>query len=112
MKPKNLSETKLAEALEWYVRHVTDFGPASQDQRTRDFVFHLSDCIEDIQKAAVALSTPAKSDAFKDAINGLLIHASGHVNAAAEIAGWEPIAFDKPQVPVQKTRRAAGVTHG
>jgi hypothetical protein len=102
-------ERKVSAALEKAFRELTaDAGPASKDRRTRDFVFHMTDWYSDLMRLARLMEHPdGKSDeGWAKAVLGFLIHASGHVNAAAKIAEVEPIEFDLPAGRTKPRKRA------
>lgn len=64
-----------------------DAGPIQKDQRTRDFVFHMTDWYEDLVGLADLYSDPARRDQAKwdRVIAGFLYHAVGHLMAAAKL---------------------------
>lgn len=104
-------EQKVRSALERTFRSISSAGPANQDRRTHDFVFHLIDWYEDLVRLADAMEHPdtTSDEAWSEAVMGLLIHVSGHLATAVKIAEvMEPIEFDIPQAkPASKKLPAA-----
>lgn len=87
-------------ALERVFRHHRpEAGPASEDARTYDFVFHMTDWYEDLVRLADAMQEPGdKSSAeWREAVIGFVVHASGHLLAATELTRFEPVKFDIPK---------------
>jgi hypothetical protein len=86
-------------------------GPATEDRRTRDFVFHMTDWSDDLASLARLFREPAKHDgeAWRSAIDGVLLHAVGHLLAAARLDGGvsDPFAEAnvgpaRPALPVRR----------
>jgi hypothetical protein len=94
-------EKRLIEsALEKVFRHHrSEAGPASEDIRTHDFIFHMTDWHDDLMKLANLMEHPEGKSAaqWREAVIGFLIHASGHVLAATELTRFEPVKFDIPK---------------
>ncbi len=73
-------------------------GRSSDDERAIDFSFHMTDWKQDLLDLADAMnrSEGISDERFEEVIRGFLIHASGHINAAAALAGIEPVKFETP----------------
>jgi hypothetical protein len=86
------------ELLERFYRECCDAGPAGEDERTRDFCFHMTDWANDLEALHRLLEHPEQftSDQVFDVVYGFLIHASGHIAAAAKLAGVKPVEFEIP----------------
>lgn len=105
-------ERKIVAALERMFRdHNEGAGPMDQDGRTHDFVFHMVDWYDDLMRLAKVMKNPetASDDKWSDAVNRFLIHVSGHVAAAAKIAGHEPVDFELPRAKPNSRRPLAAV---
>ena len=104
-------ERKIVETLERMFReHNEGAGPIDQDARTYDFVFHMLDWYDDLIRLARVMKNPevADEEQWSEAVNGFLIHASGHVAAAARIAGHEPIEFELPKRKSRVRKKLVG----
>lgn len=86
-------------------------GSIEEDARTHDFVFHLVDWYDDLVRFAKVMKNPdgADDEERSESVLRFLIHASGHVAAAARIAGHEPIEFKLPKRRSAARRRRNGV---
>jgi hypothetical protein len=107
-KMSKAQEQKIKTALERSFRHMREgMGPASEDMRTHDFVFHMTDWYNDLVKLARLMQRPEGKSAeeWRDAVAGFLFHVSGHLLAATKIANIEPIEFEMP-VAKKKTRKS------
>ena len=105
-------ERKIVAALERIFRdHNSGTGPMDKDPRTYDFVFHMVDWYDDLRRLAKVMKDPETADnkQWSDAVYGFLIHVSGHVAAAAKIAGHKPIEFELPKRKLRAKRQLAGV---
>lgn len=79
MKPNsNLAKDSIITAF-------TGFGSFSESQ-TREFAFHLTDWVDDLQPFVEFLENPTKykADEIQKIIIQLLVHAPDHLNEAAE----------------------------
>ena len=80
--------------LEAYLRTVfNEFRcteKASDDKDLFDFVFHMTDWLDDLRKYAELCKNPEgfTLDEARDAIVGMLAHASGHIVAAARMTDF------------------------
>ena len=103
---------RIKELLEkTFRRHHEAAGPASQDQRTHDFVFHMTDWYSDLIRLAKLMEHPERwSDReWNEVVYGFVIHVSGHLAAAAHIAGIEPIQFHVPTSKGARRRRKTSI---
>src|SRR5438874_11811818 len=90
-------ERSVARALERVFRHFnSDAGPVHKDRRTYDFVFHMTDWYGDLVRLAELYEHPQKhrQEAWNDAVGGFLIHAVGHLMAAAKLNDTFSDPFD------------------
>ncbi|MDB5331025.1 MAG: hypothetical protein JWP03_2176 [Phycisphaerales bacterium] len=81
-------EKLVAAALEKVFRHYNeDAGPMHKDQRTRDFVFHMTDWYEELVRLSKLYADPSASDqkTWNNDVGQFLYHAVGHLMAAARI---------------------------
>lgn len=64
-----------------------DARPDAKHGEADEFVFHFRDCQEDLERIVEVLQGPERfSDAeIKEAVNGLLLHAAGHIVQAARM---------------------------
>jgi hypothetical protein len=78
----------VAAALEKAFRHLNDnAGPARKDQRTHEFVFHMTDWYDDLAKLAALYERPEaySQSTWNECVIGFLYHAVGHLLAAAKL---------------------------
>jgi len=102
-------ERKVKKALEHYFRAGGWRGPSSKDARTWDFVFHMTDWYGDLVRLARVMQKPNHKSAalWEDALNGFVIHVSGHLLAATKLRGIKPCPFDIPMTARPAARRSA-----
>jgi hypothetical protein len=95
------NDPHLTKGLERCFRQLCGGRAIGQDARTRDFCFHMTDWIQDLRALHDLFENPeAASPAQWDkVVSAFLIHASGHVTAAAKLAGFQPVEFDLPVKP-------------
>jgi hypothetical protein len=98
--------------LERVFRYLEGAGPASRDRRTYDFVFHMTDWQEDLEKLSRVYRKPdeATDAKWREAVEGFLYHVIGHLLAAADLNGYVPDPFNIISKPKRKrrSRKAAG----
>jgi hypothetical protein len=95
-------ERAIAEALEGTLRRYNDHvGPITDDRRTHDFVFHMTDWRSDLLALAALMRDPnAKTDEeWSQVVFAFLSHATGHIIAASKIMELDPVAFELPSEP-------------
>ena len=70
-----------------YNRYQKLDDPETNRTARRDFVFHMTDWIEDLEQLAALYDHPAKFDKATagDVVFGFLIHALGHLLAASRL---------------------------
>jgi hypothetical protein len=96
--------------LERVARELT--GAARGTAVNHDFCFHMTDWVDELRALSKLVQSPADAsdEEWKKAVQGFLIHASGHILAAARIAGYAPVEFELPEKPRRQgeSRRTAG----
>ena len=104
-------ERLISERLERVYRDLTGAGPRAADERTRDFCFHMTDWAADLRSLGALFNRPGQAGdvEWAAAVYGFLAHASGHLAAAAGLAGVEPIAFEIPRA-ARAVRRKKSAT--
>ena len=78
------------EHLETLLRAVYESVRGSDDdQKTQDFIFHMRDWEADLLRAAAIYTEPSRysQQECKEAVDGLLLHACGHIMQAARLYG-------------------------
>ena len=81
-------EVLIRDALEKMFRGlVTGAGPAARDQRTADFIFHMTDWYRDLADLSDLYLHPEAHgpEVWNDRLAGFLIHAVGHLMPAAKL---------------------------
>ncbi len=81
-------QASIERALERYFRdRHEDAGPAASDDRTREFVFQMTDWAEDLLRLADLYRDPESHSpsAWREAVSGFLLHAVHHLMRAAEL---------------------------
>lgn len=66
----------------------------------RDFVFHMSDWTEDLERLFQLYRDPGQfsKEEAGDIIAGFLLHASSHIDAAASLLlDFKPLVFEDPR---------------
>lgn len=100
----------IRDALKRVFRDCYDDAASPQsDARTSDFVFHMLDWQDDLQALAGLYKNPPEpsSPKWDRAVNGFLLHAVGHLIAAARLSGWVPDPFvPKLKGPTKANPRA------
>ena len=82
--------------LETVARELT--GARRGTARNHDFCFHMTDWLNDLRSLSKLMESPAAATdtEWEKVVQGFLIHASGHILAAARIAGVEPVEIELP----------------
>lgn len=87
MSPEKLAH--IQKALESVYRNFNeDAGPATTDARTRDFIFHMTDWVDDLEALQQLYNDPESHDSaeWNSAVyGGMISHALGHLLAAARL---------------------------
>jgi hypothetical protein len=88
--------------IEKLLRAVFERVRGSEDEEsTRNFVFHMRDWEDDLQRIAAVYRDPGthSEQACKEAVDGMLLHACGHIMQAARLYGGiiDPFGASKPQ---------------
>src|SRR5687768_2392916 len=81
-------EQLIASALEKVFRDMDEgVGPLRKDQRTFDFVFHMTDWYKDLAVLTDLYQHPERhtQKEWHDGVVGFLYHAVGHLMAAAQL---------------------------
>ncbi len=79
-----------AEQIEALLRAVYERVCGTQDdERTRESVFHMRDWEADLMRLAVIYKDPSQYsvEQCKEAVDGVLLHACGHIMQAARLYG-------------------------
>jgi hypothetical protein len=94
-------EKLLSDTFENY-RDVENPEVFAQDKA--EFVFHMTDWIEDLEKLAALYKNPKllSSESAHDAIFGFLVHAVPHLNAAGRLMLGE---ISDPFAPAKQERQ-------
>lgn len=90
------------EALARVFQNLEDkAGSMERDQRTRDFVFHMTDWKDDLLALADLYRNPsgASQKTWNSTVEAFLIHALGHLLAAAQLSDMviDPFAVIQSQ---------------
>lgn len=93
-------DPRVVQALERYFRECGG-GPKDTDPRTADFCFHMTDWVDDLRALHSLYERPhaATTEEWQEALSAFLLHASGHILAAAKLSGHEPVDFHTPAAP-------------
>lgn len=107
---------KIAAALEKVYRHYHgQAGPRGKDRRTHDFIFHMTDWYEDLIRLSQIYLNPGKHSQreWNSSVYGFLIHAVGHLLAAAEINNtlFDPFEVMSRNKKKRARRRRVAATH-
>lgn len=96
--PDNDATVAYQQFLERFFRGLTATGSSEEDLRTADFCFHMTDWLDDLRALSRLTERPGEADEEEwfRVVHGFLIHASGHIAAAAKLAQIEPVQFDVP----------------
>lgn len=102
-------EREIAAALERVFRHFNEHaGPRDKDQRTQDFIFHMTDWHEDLVRLAKLYARPTEHDhsEWNEAVGSFLYHAVGHLVAAAKLNDTllDPFGVVKNATPEPKAK--------
>ena len=109
-------QRKVRAALERVFRHYNRAGPPGKDRRTVDFVFHMTDWYDDLMRLSALYKSPDGYDQkeWDEVVFRFLVHASGHVMAAAELCDTllDPfgVIARTSRPPRRKVKRAAAAT--
>ena len=106
-------EREIAAALEKVFRsYVSKAGPQRMDERTRDFVFHMTDWHDDLAKLAALYANPGaySRETWNEVVFGFLAHAPGHLMAAAKLIDTLMDPFGVFNKPVRRRTPAAKKT--
>ena len=78
----------ISTALEKVFRAYNVAGSAEKDQRTHDFIFHMTDWRDDLARLSRLYENPSgyPQSEWNDAVFGFLAHAVGHLMAAAKLS--------------------------
>jgi hypothetical protein len=76
-------------------RTFRDLGNSGTKPTTKDFVFHMTDWEDDLRLLAALYAAPDEydADAWRRGVGGFLLHAVGHLLAAARLNGSVPDPF-------------------
>lgn len=74
-----------------------------------EFTFHMTDWTGDLQALYELFENPeaVSAEQFEQVLYGFLIHASGHILAAAEMVDVEPVRFNQSSKKKPSKRRSA-----
>ncbi len=78
-----------------------------KQQASNDFAFHMVDWVDELEILAKMYANPSKYDmvAWKNGVNGFLIHVIGHLLKACEIYGFISDPFMVLKEPRRKKKR-------
>jgi hypothetical protein len=79
----------------FYSSHICKHEINFKDNKL-DFVFHMTDWIDDLQELADLYKKPESKSSREvfDVVYGFLSHAMSHIHAAAKLIDIKPVRFD------------------